>query len=330
VRPAALVLVALLLAACGGDDEPARDDPRLAGPPTLLFAAQERGGSWDIVVEDVATKRRTNLTQTPGRGEVGQDDRSPALSQDGRLIAYTSTADHADDSQVAEELFVMRRDGSNRRRLTDNDDVDIDPQWTPAGRVFFTTCPSTREAVSTCRIDLIWPNGTDQRTVVPDLGYAYGVALAPGGDRYAYGRYDENLQPQGLFVFDLESDEQERIADGAGPAWSPDGERIAFFSDRDENGRCLFHDCAGHAGELYVVDADGSDERRLTETTEHEAYAGWTPDGEWILFSRIADEEGDYDLYAVRADGECEVQLTDTPEWEWSPSWTGPTDSLEC
>ena len=72
----------------------------------------------------------------------------------------------------------------------------------------------------------------------------------------------------------------------------------------------------GNAAELYVVDADGSDERRLTETTAHEDFAGWTPDGEWVLFSRIADASDDYDLFAVRADGECEVQLTDTPEWE--------------
>ena len=86
----------------------------------------------------------------------------------------------------------------------------------------------------------------------------------------------------------------------------------------------------GTAAELYVVDADGSDERRLTETTAHEDFAGWTPDGEWVLFSRIADAAGDYDLYAVRADGECEVQLTDTPGGSASPSWTGPTDSLDC
>jgi Tol biopolymer transport system component len=114
------------------------------------------------------------------------------------------------------------------------------------------------------------------------------------------------------------------------PAWSPDGKRIAFLSARHNNGRCLFHECTGNAFELYVIDADGSDENRLTETTANEEYAGWTPDGEWILFSRIEDPAGDYDIHAVRADGSCEVQLTDTAAWEWSASWIGATDSLDC
>ena len=144
------------------------------------------------------------------------------------------------------------------------------------------------------------------------------------------GSTTRDLRPRGLFVRDIASGEESRIADGAGPQWSPDGERIAFLSDRDKQRPVPLQRCVGNATELYVIDADGSDERRLTETTAHEDFAGWTPDGEWVLFSRIPDASDDYDLFAVRADGECEVRLTDTPAWEWSASWTGPTDSLEC
>jgi Tol biopolymer transport system component len=331
MRIAALgVLAALFLGACGGDDEVARDSPHLAGPATLLFAASEGGGSWDIYVEDVASGERTNLTGTPRLGEIGADDRSPVLSPDGSLIAHTSTADNVSEGDLDEEIFVMARDGSNPRRLTQDDDVDVQPQWTPAGRIMFTTCASSQDAVPGCALDLIWPNGTGRRTAFESIGLAVGVALAPGGDRIAYAGLDEMLQPRGLFTLDLESDEPERLADGFGPQWSPDGERIAFLSARDDNGPCLAQPCVGPAAELYVVDADGSDERRLTETTAQEAYAGWTPDGEWVLFSRLTDVAGAYDLYAVRVDGECEVQLTDTEASESSPSWIGRTDSLDC
>ena len=82
---------------------------------------------------------------TPGKGAVEADERSPALSRDGRLIAYTSTADHADDGAVARRSSSCARDGSNQRRLTENDDVDVEPQWTPAGRIMFTTCLSEQE-----------------------------------------------------------------------------------------------------------------------------------------------------------------------------------------
>ena len=98
MRVAALgVLAVLLVAGCGGgDDEATADSPLLAGPPTLLFSASEGGGSWDIYVEDVASRKRTNLTNTPGRvGASRSTSAARALSRDGRLIAYTSTADHA-------------------------------------------------------------------------------------------------------------------------------------------------------------------------------------------------------------------------------------------
>ena len=68
MRVAALgVLAVLLVAGCGGgDDEATADSPLLAGPPTLLFSASEGGGSWDIYVEDVASRKRTNLTEHAG------------------------------------------------------------------------------------------------------------------------------------------------------------------------------------------------------------------------------------------------------------------------
>jgi Tol biopolymer transport system component len=102
-------------------------------------------------------------------------------------------------------------------------------------------------------------------------------------------------------------------------------------TDRDENGQCLFHDCIGHANEIYVAEADGSDEQRLTENPEVDGVPEWSGDGEWLVFGRIPDEEADWDLYAVRADGECEVQLTDTPRWERRATWHGAGDGgLTC
>ena len=64
--------------------------------------------------------------------------------------------------------------------------------------------------------------------------------------------------------------------------------------------------------ELYVVDADGSDERRLTETTAHEELRRLDAGRRVGPVLARPDAQGDYDLYAVRADGECEVRLTDT------------------
>jgi TolB protein len=100
---------------------------------------------------------------------------------------------------------------------------------------------------------------------------------------------------------------------------------LAFVSDRDHNGRCLFHDCIGYANELYVARADGSRVRRLTRTPAVEQSPTWSPDGKRIAFARIANENAGYDIYTIRPDGNSLRRLTrqSAHEWSYQPSW-GP------
>jgi TolB protein len=325
-----LAVLCLLPLVAGCVVEASEKPIRATGPSTLLFAASERGGGWDVYVEELESGERTNLTRTAPTGSADADDYSPSLSHDAKLIAFTSTADHESDGSAADEIFVMARDGGEQRRLTDDDDADGPPEWTPDGRIAFTTCRFVEDAFPACRFDAISPDGTGRETIVAELGFAAGVTLSPDGTRIAYARYDKGLRPVGLFVRAVGRQEKEPVADGTGAQWSPDGHKIAFLSDRDRNGRCLFHDCVGNAAELYVMDADGSNQRRLTRTSETESFPAWTPDGEWVLVARIGDEDGDYDVHAIRPDGSCEVQVTDTEAWEWSASWIGPTDRISC
>ena len=98
------------------------------------------------------------------------------------------------------------------------------------------------------------------------------------------------------------------------PAWSPDGTRIAFGSDR-----------AG-AGDLYTMASDGSDLVRLTDGVQ-DTNPRWSPDGQRIVFTRFLDpaEEGtDFELFVINSDGTGLTQLTDngafrTTHADWSP-----------
>ena len=62
-------------------------------------------------------------------------------------------------------------------------------------------------------------------------------------------------------------------ADGI-PAWSPDGKRIAFDSQRSGN------------GDIYVMDVDGSNIVRLTSDSDVEEWPAWSPDGRSIVYQR--------------------------------------------
>jgi len=80
------------------------------------------------------------------------------------------------------------------------------------------------------------------------------------------------------------------------PAWSPDGSKIAFGSNRDGN------------WEIYVMNPDGSNPIRLTNTAANETNPTWSPDGSKIAFSRNLN--GAVDLHVMDADGSNVVPLT--------------------
>src|SRR5262249_40037420 len=95
------------------------------------------------------------------------------------------------------------------------------------------------------------------------------------------------------------------------PAWSPDGSRIAFVSDRD--GR----------QDLYVMNADGSNPTRLTDgcCLSVDAEPTWSPDGKQIAFGSTGPFNGGWHIWGVNADGTNLRQLTQGPGVDpaWSP-----------
>ena len=81
-------------------------------------------------------------------------------------------------------------------------------------------------------------------------------------------------------------------------AWSPDGRKMAFVSDRDGN------------GEIYVMNADGSAQRRLTRNPASDGGPVWSPDGRKIVFVSGAGELESSEVYVMNADGSGQVNLT--------------------
>ena len=102
------------------------------------------------------------------------------------------------------------------------------------------------------------------------------------------------------------------------PAWSRDGQRLAFASTRD--GESLLTDW-----ELYVMDADGTSIRRLTNDKNPDGHPRWSPDGRHLVFHSIQDGAPrtamDVELYVSDADGSNLRRLTNNQLYDGLADW---------
>ena len=304
---AAAAATALALAGCGGDAESE------AGSAASLAVTIRTNGA--LSMETFTVK---GGTLTPGKLDEAR--------------VYASAGDKEPEEGISFEEIYLVEPGGEPKRLTSDRRFDHSPALLRDGRVAFVSCPLPSGTVMpNCNLDAIEPASGERKTIAGGLGFVWNADLAPDETKLLLSRITERAVPTGVSVRDLRTGKERLLAAGAFGRWSPDGERIAYVSDRDENGPCLFHDCSGFAHEIYVMDASGNDVRRLTTSPADDAAADWTGDGQWIIFGRIPDEQDNWDLWAVRADGECEVQLTDTARWEIDAEWHGAGDGgLSC
>ncbi len=100
-----------------------------------------------------------------------------------------------------------------------------------------------------------------------------------------------------------------RLADGAGPSWSPDGSRIAYVAGTEGN-----HD-------LWVMNADGTDAHRITDTPDDDVTVTWSPRGDALAFVRT-DAAGGSVIEVVGADGANPHPVSDPTVPADAPTWS--------
>ncbi len=250
-----------------------------------------------------------------GVGAVGaRHSAYPAWSPDGSSIAFTSDRDGRVD------IYVMNADGSGVRRLTNDAAWSLIPAWSPDGsRIAFTSVRGDSLEILVMRAN---GSGVTRLTGGSEWNDA-SPAWSPDGSRIAFASdrdtYDfdpDTFDPFQIHVMNADGSGVTRLThnaewDDGFPAWSPDGSRIAFASDRAD----------GFNYQVHVMNADGSGVTRLTGGSGWEATApAWSPDGSRIAFS--ADRDDDLDIYAMNADGTGVTRLTSDPAEDFWATWS--------
>jgi Tol biopolymer transport system component len=130
-----------------------------------------------------------------------------------------------------------------------------------------------------------------------------------------------------IFTMNADGSDVKRLTDNLNqdksPAWSPDGRRIAFTSDRDGN------------SEIYVMNEDGTGVIRVTDNPAFDWEPSWSPDGRHITFT--SNRDGNWEIYSTlvpssnaeaSADDSHVVRLTNNPAYDWQPAWSPDGKSI--
>jgi serine/threonine-protein kinase len=263
----------------------------------------------DSLVPSADPARRGRDVVAPVRGPLSRSapDATVAASAvgDGTWIVFTSDRDdpYRAGHPGNEEVYVMRADGSDTRRLTHNEGMDTDADWSSDGtRIVFVSHRGGSQDVFVMNAD-----GTGQRRVTNllDTLDAAHPTWSPDGQRFVF----RSKYRYSLYVVNVDGTGLARIATrAAAPAWSPDGRRIAFNSTKDGN------------PEIYLMNPDGRKVVRLTVNDANDYLPAWSPDGTRIAFN--SDRDGNSEIYVMNVDGTNPVRLTNNPSEDEFPSWS--------
>ena len=205
------------------------------------------------------------------------------------------------------QLFIANRDGSGERALLPVTGLDYSPALSKDGKWLVFT--SERDGSSDLyRINV---DGTGLERLTTDPAYDDQAALSPD-DRTVAFVSTRGLGKTRIWLLDVATKRAQLLSPSAGgdfrPAWSPDGQWLAFTSDRDSRGtRAPGQWEHLHSTRLYVVRHDGTGLRAITQGAGVIGTPSWSADGKRIIYYETDEIASWYARNGDGANGETQI-----------------------
>ena len=315
----------------------------ILGAATIFVAAFQSGSAQGP--QTVAPQTGESHFAAIRQVTFGGENAEAYFSRDGKWLTFQSTR----EGNACDQQYVMRIDGTGLKRVSNGRGKTTCGWFLPDGqRLFFasshahdSTCPprpdpSKGYVWGLDRFDIYTANrdGSGLRRLTNyDVYTAEGV-LSPDGRRIVFTSLkDGDLD---IYTMNIDGSDIRRLTttpgyDG-GPWWSPDGTKIVYraWHPPDSAGLADYRGLLAQRMvrpsrmELWVMNADGSDQRQITNLGGANFGPSWTPDGRRIVFSSNYKNprSRNFELYLVNLDGSGLEQITSHEEFDGFPMFS--------
>ena len=223
----------------------------------------------------------------------------PKLSHDGRQVAYNQFGEDG----IA-RLFLKDLATGKITTLSSRKGLNLAAAWDPNGKTLVLTMSNDGQQ-DLYRIDL---TGKIVEQITAQRSIDVSPCFSPDGQKIAFVS-NRSGSPQ-IYIKNLLTKEENRLTfEGTyntSPAWSSRG-KIAFVS------------MVQNRFDIYTIEPNGSNLRKLTNNQKDNEEPSWSPDGRYIVFS--SNRSGSYQLYITSESGQSQVRITNLKGNQIAPSW---------
>lgn len=226
------------------------------------------------------------------------DGQEPEYSPQGDRIAFQFTKGHYPD-----RITIMDADGQNPTFISKGGHIQQDLSWSPGGHQI--AFDGKFDGWYQLRITDI--TGKKERVLTDGDGGRFtdkNPEWSPNGKSILFERHSRRALANSVMTIDPITKEEKVILQGLqrnlDVTWSPDGSKIAFVSDRDNDQYEL---------DVYVMNADGSNVTQVTDLQGQEYAPAWSPDGKALAFNRWDRE--------AKGEARDDVHIVELPEELW-------------
>ena len=302
IRIYGFVLVLFVVWGCGRI--PVAVDPEAEVPGgRIAFIGGGDGGNFQLfVMWSDGSGLETVLPNVDPRSDFSGQGWSP----DGTKLVFASNL----GGNANFDIYTMSLDGTQLERIVDDSGGDFAPSWSPDGtQIVF----QSKRETDAWDIFVVNVDGTNERNITHSPENEEVASWSPDGSQIVFQM--QELGGTSIWVMDADGQNRRRLVAAEDrvvhetPTWSPDGSKVAFASNMHQDWTGITR--AGLATfEIYTVNVDGSDVKRITFVSDalHAArWPTWDPSGKTLAFEQSAivpqSLQTFWNIYTVNADG---------------------------